>query len=143
MRARLAALLLAVLVTAVPFEAARAQAPAASPFEEVAVAPRPRHSYTLAWTTAFVGAALVAGSFPLAREADRRYERYLTETDLAQIDARFDATTRMDRLASGALLTGEVLLATAVWLRFVRHSPPPRHLSLDLQPSRCAVSLRF
>jgi hypothetical protein len=85
----------------------------------------------------------VAGSFPLAAEADRRYAVYLAETDVARIDARFAATTRMDRLASGTLLTGEGLLVTAVWLRFLR---PPRvgnRLSFEVEPARCAVSLRF
>jgi hypothetical protein len=49
----------------------------------------------------------------------------------------------MDRLASAALLTGEGLLATAVWLRFVHPAREPRRLALEVEPSRCAVSLRF
>ena len=85
----------------------------------------------------------MAASFPLAHEADRRYERYLTETDITRIDTRFDATRRLDRIGSAALLTGEGLLATAVWLRFVHPATPTRRLALEVEPSRCAVSLRF
>ncbi len=147
MRPRLAAWLLAVVVAGAPMSAACAHAQAASAFEVIPRRAKVRHSYRAVWLTAFAGAGLVAGSFPLAHESDRRYERYLGETDVAAIDARFAATTRMDRLASAALLTGEGLLATAVWLRFVhRNAEPhrtPSRLTLEVEPSRCAVSLRF
>jgi hypothetical protein len=140
-RPRLAAVLLAVLTAGTPIPAARAQA--VPPFE---VIPRraPNHrSHQLSWITAIVGAGLVAGSFPLAAEADRRYAAYLVETDVTRIDARFAATTRMDHLASGTLLAGEGLLATAVWLRFL-HAPRERNrLTFEVEPARCAVSLRF
>jgi hypothetical protein len=142
MRPRFTAVLLAGLATGALFWAACAHAQAAPAFEVVPrrVATPPAHR--LAWTTALAGAALVAGSFPLAAEADRRYERYLSETNLARIDERFAATSRMDRLASATLIGGEVLLATAVWLRFLRPAPEPR-VSLELAPDRCAVALRF
>ena len=141
MRPRLAALLLAVLVAGTPVAAASAQVAAA--FEVV-----PRHatvhrSHRLAWLTALTGAGLVAGSFPLAAVADRRYAIYLAETDGAAIDARFGATTRMDRLASSTLLAGEGLLATAVWLRFLRAPRESHRLTFEVEPARCAVSLRF
>lgn len=153
MRPRLTGLLLAVMVAGAPLQAACAHAQAASPlpaspqpaspFEIIPRRADQRPSHRLAWITAALGAGLVAGSFPLAHEADRRYDRYLAETDVARIDERFAATTRMDRLASAALLTGEGLLATAVWLRFVHPAREPRRLALDVEPSRCAVSLRF
>ena len=143
MRPRLAALLLAVMVAGAPMSAVCAHAQAASPFEVIPVEPRPQRSYRAAWITAAAGAGLVALSFPLAHEADRRYELYLGETDVSAIDARFDATTRMDRLASAALLTGEALLATAVWLRFVHRPSASNPVTFEVEPSRCAVSLRF
>lgn len=142
MRTRLTALLLAVVVTASPLEAAWAQSQAASPFEVVPRRARESRSHRLAWTLALGGVALVAASFPLSAEADRRYERYLTETDVARIDERFAATTRMDKIASTSLLGGELLLATAVWLRFV-HQPPESRVTLAVMPERCAVRLRF
>lgn len=148
MRPRLTGLLLAVMVAGAPLQAACAHAQAASasassPFEVIPRRGDRQPSHRLAWITAGAGLALVAGSFPLAHEADRRYDRYLAETDVARIDERFVATTRMDRLASAALLTGEGLLATAVWLRFVHPAREPRRLAFEVEPSRCAVSLRF
>lgn len=131
------------MVAGAPLQAACAHAQAASAFEVVPPRAKAPHSNRAAWLTALVGAGLVAGSFPLAREADRRYDRYLIETDVTRIDERFQATTRMDRIASAALLTGEGLLATAVWLRFVHPSPAPRRLALLVEPSRCAVALHF
>ncbi len=155
MRPRLTGLLMAVTVAGALIPAACAHAQAAvvlqqepasrpgTPFEVMPRVERPHRSYRTAWLTAFAGAGLVAASFPLAREADERYAAYLTETDVTRIDARYDATRRMDRLASGALLTGEGLLAMAVWLRFVHPATPSRRLALEVEPSRCAVSLRF
>lgn len=119
------------------------------PFEVVGRStPVVRRSNTWAWVTALAGAALVGASFPLADEADRRYEAYLGEGDLGRIDERFSATTRMDRLATGALLAGEGLLATAVWLRFVRgEKDEPVRLServqLDVRAGRCALAVGF
>jgi hypothetical protein len=94
---------------------------------------------------------LVGASFPLAAEGDRRYEAYLAETDVAQIEDRFQATLQMDNYAKASLLVGELLLATAVWMRFVRHSDEPHaarldtpeRLTLDVRPDRCALALRF
>ena len=141
MRPRLAALLLAVLAAGAPVPVARAQAAAA--FEVIPRHIAVRRSHRLAWLTALAGAGLVAGSFPLAAEADRRYAVYLAETDVAAIDARFNATTRMDRLASSTLLAGEGLLATAVWLRFLHAPRESNRLTFEVEPARCAVSLRF
>lgn len=143
MRPHLAALLFAVLVTTALGAVARAQAAPAAAFE---VIPRPVHeptSHRLAWLTALAGAGLVAGSFPLAAEADHRYALYLSETDVARIDERFQATTRMDRLASSTLLAGEGLLATAVWLRFLHPRRETDRVTFKVEPARCAVSLRF
>jgi hypothetical protein len=120
-RPRLAAPLLAAVLVAAPPLVTSARAQAETPFEIV-----PRHasgqsSHRLAYLTAVTGIGLIALSFPLEHEADRRYAEYLSETDVTQLDERFAATERMDRLASGSLLVGEALIATAVWLRFVHH----------------------
>ena len=140
---RLPALLFAVVVAVAPVSAARAQEPGAAPFEAIPRPTREHTSHRLAWSAALAGAGLVAGSFPLAAEADRRYARYLAETDMAHIDARFKATSRMDRLASGTLLVGEGLLATAVWLRFLQPRRDRSRVTYEVLPDRCAVSLRF
>ena len=142
MRPSAAALSLAVLVTGALPRAVCAQAQAAVSFEEVTLHPPRPTSHRLAWCAATAGVALVAGSFPLAAEADRRYSRYLREGDPAAIEARYAATVRMDHLASASLLTGEGLLLTGLWLRFVRR-PAAAHVSWGVEPGRCAVSLRF
>lgn len=151
MRRRVTALLVAGLASLAPDLAAGATAPAASslpaeagsPFEIVRREEPPARSHRLFWTLGVGGAALVAASFPMARAADRRYDDYLSETDPSQLDARFEATRRMDRLASASLWTGEAMLVTAVWLRFVRTHRPADRVSLTVEPARCAVSLRF
>ncbi|MCE9627341.1 MAG: hypothetical protein K8R56_05445 [Candidatus Eisenbacteria bacterium] len=145
------ALLVAGLASLAPDLAAGATAPAASsfaaepgsPFEVVERVEPPQRSHRLFWTLGLGGAALVAASFPMARSADRRYDDYLSETDPSQLEARFQATRRMDRLASASLWTGEAMLVTAVWLRFVRTHRPADRVSLTVEPARCAVSFRF
>jgi len=142
-RTRLAAPLLAVVLAAAPPLAACARAQADTPFEVV-----PRHavgqpSHRAAYFTALAGVGLVIASFPLEHEADRRYAEYLNETDVSKLDERFSATERMDRIASGSLLVGEALLATAVWMRFVHHPRAQSKLTLALAADRCVLSLRF
>ena len=117
-------------------------APAATPFEVIHRRPHERRSQRLALYTALAGVALVAASFPLSDEADRRYERYLTEVDVSRMDEHFRGAERMDRYSAAALLSGEALLATAVWLRFVRE-PHRQRVALDLGPDRCGLALRF
>ena len=82
-------------------------------------------------------------SFPLEHAADERYAEYLSETDVTKLDEQFAATERMDRLASGSLLVGEVLIATAVWMRFVHHPSAQHRVTLAVAVDRCALSLRF
>lgn len=151
MRSRLAALMLAAMACGTPAWAAGADAPAASPFEVVPNRPEEGHSHKLALGVAITGVLLVGASFPLAAEGDRRYETYLTETDVAQIEDRYQATLQMDNFAKASLLVGELLLATAVWMRFVHPSgeshaagpDTPERLTLDVRPDRCALALRF
>lgn len=150
MRRRVTALLIAGLASLAPDLAAGASAPAASswgtdavPFELVPHREPPRRSQTLFWSLGATGVGLIAASFPLAHAADQRYADYLAETDPAKLDERFSSTRRMDRLASASLWTGEAMLVTAVWIRFVRLDRPADRVSLTLEPARCAVSLRF
>jgi hypothetical protein len=140
MRSCLAAWCLAALASGSPARAA--EAPPASPFEVVRTVPNPANGHRVAYLTAAVGASLVLASFPLAAEADRRYDHYLAEVDVARIDERFRATQRMDRIASGTLLAGEALIASAVWMRFV-HLPQLSRLAVRAGIDRCAVSWRF
>lgn len=142
MRRTTAALLLAVAVAAAPPGAVCAHAQAAVPFEVLPRQVSPRRPHRAAWVCAVAGVGLIGASFPLAQSADRRYAQYLSATMPADIRDRWDATVRMDHLASGALLGGEVLFATAVYLRFVRR-PNETRLSVAATPSRCALSYRF
>lgn len=151
MRSRLAALMLAALSCGTPTRAAGADAPAASSFEVVTPPARDSRSHKLAWGTAIVGVVLVGASFPLAAEADHRYDVYLAESDVDQIESRYQSTLRMDNYAKASLLIGEALLATAVWMRFVHSAPDtrvttretPERLTLDVRPDRCALALHF
>jgi hypothetical protein len=88
------------------------------------------------------GVALIGGSFAISREADDTYAAYLRETDPAEIDRLYDRTVLYDRLASGSLAAGEILLVTGVYLRFIKPSGETR-LGLAVGPGRCAVSLRY
>jgi len=142
LRRMTAALMLASAVAGVPLEAARAHAQAADSFE---VLPRPETRPKAswgAWACGIGGVGLVLASFPLAAEADRRYDEYLSENDPARIEDRYQATQHADYLASGALLTGEALIVSAIYLRFVRRPHPPR-AAVAVLPGRCAVSVRF
>jgi hypothetical protein len=132
-----------VVLAAAPVLTPCARAQAETPFEVVPRHPGGQASHRLAYLTAITGIGLVALSFPLAHEADQRYAEYLSETDVSKLDERFTATERMDRLASGSLLVGEALVATAVWLRFVHHPSVQHRVTLALEPDRCALSLRF
>jgi len=133
----------AVLLTcAAPLPAARAQAQAAGPFPEVPLPAQSHHSNTLAILSLGTGAALIAGSFAIADAADRRYSDYLRATDPAKINDLYDEAVLFDRVSGAAVITGEVLIATGIYLAFLRH-PAPSHLTFALEPSKCGVSLRF
>ena len=122
--------------------AARALAQAADPFPEVPLPAPPRHSNTWALVSFASGATLIAASFGIADAADRRYADYLRATDPARIEDLYNEAVLFDRISSASVLTGEVLIATGVYLAFLRH-PAPSHLGLALEPSRCGVWLRF
>ncbi|TMQ70609.1 MAG: hypothetical protein E6K81_12190 [Candidatus Eisenbacteria bacterium] len=122
--------------------AARAHAQAAEPFQVVPVdAPAP-HRHAWAYAGMLGGAALVGSSFFFAHRADEAYDRYLVSTDPSAIDRLYDRAVHNDHLSQVSLLGGEALIATGLYLRFIRR-PAAARLSLAVQPSRCAVSLRF
>ena len=132
----------AALVTVAIALAACANARAAFAFEEIPRQAPPHRPHLAAYACALAGVGLIAGSFPLADEADRRYQRYLDESDPTAIPGRWSATLRADRFASTSLLAGEALLATAAYLRFIRH-PAGSRGSMEVGLARCAVSCKF
>jgi hypothetical protein len=120
-----------------------AEAPAAEPFPVVPLErPAPR-SHAWSYAALLSGAALVGGSFLVTDRANARYDEYLEATEPARIESLYDETLRLDAIARATLFSGEALVATGLYLRFIRRPPPPRSLSWSLTPHRCAVSLHF
>ena len=113
-----------------------------SPFAIVAEEAPDRGSHRLAWASFITGAGLVGLSFVLTDRANAAYADYLVATNPADAEHLYDRTKHYDRLSAASLLTGEALVATAVWLRFIRPRPDAR-ITLVAEPDRCAVALRF
>jgi hypothetical protein len=132
----------ALLMCAAQLPAARAFAQAAGPFPEVPLPAAPHHSNTWAIVSLGTGAALIAGSFAFADAADSRYADYLRATEPGQIKDLYDDAVLFDRLSGASILTGEVLIATGIYLAFLRH-PTPSRVMFALEPSKCGVSFRF
>lgn len=111
------------------------------PFEVVPL-PHPAPRSHLGSTACFLaGAGLAAGSFAFAHRADRAYDRYLDARAPADIERWFAETARFDRWSSGALLGGEALVGTGLYLRFLRR--PAAAVTVVLAARSCALSLRF
>ena len=143
MRTRLIAASLAAIQWLGLFDtAACAHAQAADPFPEVVIAPAPAQSHLAANLVLVAGAGLIGSSFLWRDRANHSYNEYLNETVPSRIQSLYDRTVRQDRLSSASLITGEVVLAAGMYLRFLRAPSAPR-LGLSLQPERCAVSYRF
>ncbi len=114
-----------------------------SPFPIVPLRyPAPAHSHLGAYLTLAAGAGLVGTSFAWQARANRTYGDYLRATEPGLIAALYDRAAHYDRLSSAALLGGEALVATGLWMRFIRH-PAPGRVALDAGPRRCALALRF
>jgi len=112
-------------------------------FEDV---PRlqPVHApHRAAYACAFAGVGLIGLSFPLTDAANRRYDEYLHESRPEAIPDRWNRTVWADRETGAAVIGGEALIATAVWLRFLHHPRDARGVSLALGPSRCALRCSF
>ena len=133
---------LAILLCAGPLQAACAQAQAAPAFPEIPIEPVPRHSHAWAYASLGAGTALVGSSFLFKERADDAYQAYLDATNPGRIEESYDRTVFYDRLSRVALLGGEALLATGLYLRFLRR-PRAARFTLALEPSRCSVSYRF
>jgi len=123
-------------------EAARADAQAAGSFPVVSLEPEHRPSHRWAYVSMATGVVLVGSSFAFASHADRAYDDYLVATDTDRIESLYDEAVRYDWLARGALLGGEALIATGLYLRFIRH-PHNTRVSLALEPDRVALAWRF
>jgi hypothetical protein len=137
-----AAFVAALMVVSEIAPAARAHAQAAGPFTEVPLRTESGRTHALAYASLLAGAGLIGGSFALSHRADDTYDDYLAATDPPRIEKLYDRTVRYDHLSSASLLTGELLIATGLYLRFLRRSSEPR-LSLELGARRCAATLRF
>ena len=134
------ALLSALLVAALPAACAHAQA--AAPFPVVDTSPPPSHSH--AWSNASIatGVALIGSSFLLEHQADQAYAAYLVASEPSDITTLYDRTILYDRLSGAALIGGNVLIATGLYLRFVHRSGPER-VRFALTPSGCIVTCVF
>ena len=137
-----AALLAACVLCELMIPAARAHAQAAEPFPVVPIETQSKRHHFFAYITMVSGAGLIGASFVYSKRADETYAEYLASTDPETIDALYDQTTRYDHLSQASLLTGEVLLVTGLYLRFIHH-PSPKHVSLNVQPTRCWVACHF
>ena len=114
---------------------------ASNPFERVPLPHAPPRSRLGSTVCLLAGVGLIAGSLELARHADRAYDHYLFATSPASIEQSFDDAVHYDRWSSAALLTGEALIATGIYLRFLHR--PSNPVSINLASRSCALSLRF
>ncbi|HEY3217052.1 MAG TPA: hypothetical protein VGK93_11230 [Candidatus Eisenbacteria bacterium] len=133
---------LAILLCADPLQAACVHAQAAPAFPEVPLEPPQQHSHAWAYVSLGAGAALVGSSFLFKDRADDAYQDYLLATDPKTIEDRYDQTVLYDRLSRVSLLSGEALLATGLYVRFIRR-PRAARLTLALGSARCGLSWRF
>jgi hypothetical protein len=134
------ALALAIVTQSGPAACATTQA--AAPFPVVPVADHGRNPHRAAYLCLGAGVALAAGSFAIARDADRTYDRYLVESDPARIEGLYDHTVHLDHWSRATLLGGHSLIIAGLYLRFLRH-PPEHGVSWLVAPDRCALTLRF
>ncbi len=137
-----AALAVVIALTELPLPAAADGSPAAEPFPVVPLPAPPHRGHARAWLTLGAGVAMLGGSFLIHDRANRTYDRYLASSDPEEIGRLYDRTTTLDRLSGATLIAGEALLATGVYLRFLR-TPRDARVSVALAPGRCAASWRF
>ena len=142
MRRFIAAVLAASMLCETLFPAARASAQAASPFPEVPLPASTQGSHLGAYASLVGGAGLIGASYVFADRANDRYAEYLHATDPNEITRLYDETVTLDRLSSGSLIAGELLIAVGLYLRFLRR-PSTSRVDIMLAPERCALSYRF
>jgi hypothetical protein len=122
--------------------AARPLCAQTSPFPEVPLPPPEQRSHVWAYASLVTGTGLMASSFAFANRANHAYRDYLQAVEPALIERLYDRAVLNDRLSSATLLSGEALIATGLYLRFLRN-PPESHLSLSVGSTRCALHWRF
>jgi len=122
--------------------AACAHAQAAAPFPVVNTAPPPSPSHALSNSCLAAGIVLIGSSFLFEHQADQNYNAYLAAIDPGEISILYDRTITDDRLSAAALIGGNLLVATGLYLRFV-HPAASQRVSLVLGPQRCAVTCVF
>ena len=105
------------------------------------VIPKPR-SHLWSYVILAGGTGLVGSSFIFKERADDAYDAYLRATDPDRIEHLYDKTIHQDRFSRAALLGGEALLATGIYLRFIRR-PAARQVGLAIGPRQCAILLQF
>jgi hypothetical protein len=131
---------LCVMLLATPLQAA---GEGSSPFPVLTSELRPpARSHKWAYTAMVGGAALIGASFYFHSRADDAYDDYLAATDPETIERHYDDAARWDTVSRASLTTGEVLLATGLYLRFVRR-PAASRTSVILSPNRCALAVNF
>jgi len=135
---------LAVMLLFAPALATAAAPPetAAGPFPIVPMPHPPSDRHRGAWVCLASGAGLVGASFLVHQRANQRYGEYLSSNDPSRLDDLYNQTVTLDRLSAASLLSGELLLAAGVYLRFLRAAPSSR-LSLALEDGLCVARWRF
>jgi len=138
----LAAMVAAIFILAGIDPAVCVRVQAAALFPDVPLEPPAEHAHVWAYASLIAGAGLIGSSFLFSKQANQAYDQYLEATDPAEIDRFFDRAERYDRLSSGSLLGGELMIATGLYLRFLRRSTGSR-LSFSAGSERCQVAWRF
>jgi hypothetical protein len=139
---RPAALLTAGLFLTLLASPLQAAGEAPSPFPVLSVPPAPPHSHKWAYLAMLGGAALVGTSFYFHSQADEAYSDYLASTDPAEIERLYDDANRFDTLSRASLTTGEILIATGLYFRFVRR-PAASRTAVIVSGTRCAIAVNF
>jgi len=136
--------LMATMLLQAPLFATAAAPPesAAVPFPVVPLPQPPHQSRVAAWSCMLGGAGLIGASFVIHDRANARYDEYLVATDPDEISSLYDQTITLDRVSAASLITGEVLLVTGVYLRFLR-VPSTSRLSLAWERGACVARWRF
>jgi len=127
----------------VVFGALLAACPARSdtPFPEVPLPQPAKHPHRAAYVCLAGGLGLMGASFVFSHQADDSYAKYLSASEPDEIQHWYDEAVRMDKVSSASLITGEVLFAGGLYLRFLHR--PSSHLELAANARRCAVSYHF
>ena len=139
----MAAMLAAIAIwSSAPLVWADGPPPTPAPFETVPLPSSQRQGHLLAYSSMLVGAGMIGASFVFSDKANQKYDQYLVATDPDEIDRLYDETVRLDKISSGALIGGEVLMALGLYLRFLRH-PAESRVQVSVAPTRCTLGVRF